>query len=141
MGSWAAVSSSIAGAVRDFKTRKRVTTCWPRRAPPGRCPTSCKAPPRFAGKCTAVRPFSTMRHRAGRCRGAAPVEEVRSLKLPESLFVYSCFYPAGEGPFRAGYESVPGNSPELAQPISGEITALSDHSSSVGRPVHARQNS
>ena len=52
--------------------------------------------------------------------------------------VYSCFYPAGEGPFRAGYESVPGNSPELAQPISGEITALSDHSSSVGRPIHAR---
>jgi hypothetical protein len=58
--------------------------------------------------------------------------------MPESLFVYSCFYPAGEGPFRAGYESVPGNSPELAQPISGEITGLSDHSSSVGRPVHAR---
>jgi hypothetical protein len=45
---------------------------------------------------------------------------------------------SGEGPFRAGYESVPGNSPELAQPMSGEITALSDHSSSVGRPVHAR---
>ena len=30
------------------------------------------------------------------------------------------------------------NSPELAQPISGRITALSDHSSSVGRSVHAR---
>ena len=58
--------------------------------------------------------------------------------MPESLFVYSCIYPAGEGPFRAGFESVPGNSPELAQPISGEITALSDHSSSVGRSVHAR---
>jgi hypothetical protein len=40
--------------------------------------------------------------------------------MPESLFVYSCFYPAGEGPFRAGYE--------LEQPISGEISALSDHS-------------
>jgi hypothetical protein len=26
-------------------------------------------------------------------------------RLPESLFVYSCFYPAGEGPFRAGFES------------------------------------
>jgi hypothetical protein len=26
-------------------------------------------------------------------------------RKPESLFVYSCFYPAGEGPFRAGYES------------------------------------
>jgi hypothetical protein len=25
--------------------------------------------------------------------------------LPESLFVYSCFYPAREGPFRAGYEN------------------------------------
>jgi hypothetical protein len=25
--------------------------------------------------------------------------------MPESLFVYSCFYPAGEGPFRAGFES------------------------------------
>ena len=60
--------------------------------------------------------------------------------------VDSCFYPAGEGPFLSGWrgpvpgrnESVPGNSPELAQPISGEITALSDHSSSVGRPIHAR---
>jgi hypothetical protein len=52
--------------------------------------------------------------------------------------VYSCFYPAGEGPFGAGFESVPSNSPELAQPISGEITTLSNHSSSVGRPVHAR---
>ena len=40
---------------------------------------------------------------------------------------------------RSGLDSrVPGNSPELAQTISGEITALSDHSSSVGRPVHAR---
>jgi hypothetical protein len=33
---------------------------------------------------------------------------------------------------------VPGNSPELAQPISDGIAALSDHSSSVGRSVHAR---
>jgi hypothetical protein len=33
---------------------------------------------------------------------------------------------------------VPGNSPELAQPISDGIAAISDHSSSVGRSVHAR---
>jgi hypothetical protein len=29
----------------------------------------------------------------------------RPEEMPESLFVYSCFYPAGEGPFRAGFES------------------------------------
>ena len=49
-----------------------------------------------------------------------------------SLFVYSCFYPESSVDESAGY--VPG----LASPISGEITALSAHSSSVGRCVHAR---
>ena len=50
----------------------------------------------------------------------------------------SCIRVSIRGPVSGPDARVPGNSPELAQPISGEITALSDHSSSVVRPVHAR---
>jgi hypothetical protein len=55
----------------------------------GRCEDSSKAP-------------SVLHAAASRVH--SPLER-RAEVLPESLFVYSCFYPAGEGPFRAGFES------------------------------------
>ena len=54
---------------------------------------------------------------------------LRAFMLLECQFVHSCFY-RRRGPVSGPDARVPGNSPEF--------TALSDHSSSVVRPVHAR---